>query len=70
MEVPDGRFDIRKVIYVVDAFGGSWCAVKHEVESVKDVFTGWDLVACIGGLQSVLAVEDDSICILISDIFN
>ena len=50
MEVPDGRFDTRKVIYVVDAFGGSWCAVKHEVESVEDVFGGGDLVACIEGL--------------------
>ena len=70
MEVPDGRFDTRKVIYMVDAFGGRWCAVKHEVESVDDVFGGWDLIACIEVLKSVLAVEDDSICILILDIFN
>ena len=70
MEVPDGRFDTRKVVYVVDAFGGRWCAVKHEVESVDDVFGGWDLIVCIEGLQSVLDVEDDSICIFILDIFN
>ena len=47
MEVPDDRFDTWKVIYVVDAFGVSWCAVKHEVESVDDVFSGGDLIACI-----------------------
>ena len=70
MEVPDGRFDTRKVVYVVDAFGGRWCAAKHEVESFDDIFGGWDLIACIEGLQSVLAVEDDSICIFILDIFN
>ena len=70
MEVPDGRFDTQKVIYVVDAFGGSSCAVKHELESVDDVFGGGDLVTCIEGFQSVLSVEDDSICILILDIFN
>ena len=50
---------------MVDAFGVSWCAVKHEFESVDDVFGGGDLVACIEGLQSVLSVEDDSICIFI-----
>ena len=70
MEVPYGRFDNRKVIYVVDAFRGRWCAVKHEVDSVDDVFGGGDLVACIERLQSVLAVEDDSICIFILDIFS
>ena len=53
MEVPDGRFDTRKVIYMVVAFGGSWCAVKHELESVDDVFGGGYLVACIEGLQSM-----------------
>ena len=70
MEVPDGRFDTRKVIYVVDAFGGSWCAFKREVESVDDVFGGGDLVACIEGLQLILAVEDESICVFILEIFN
>ena len=70
MEVPGGRFNIRKVVYVVDAFRGSWCAVKHEVESVDDVFGGWELISCIEGLPSVLAVEDDSICVFILDIFN
>ena len=70
MEVPDGRFDTRKVVYVVDAFRGRWCAVQHEVESVDDVFGGGYLIACIEGLMSVLAVKDDSICILILDLFN
>ena len=70
MEVPDGRFNTRKIIDVVDAFGGSWCSVTNEVDSVDDVCGGWELVAFIEGLQSVLAVEDDSICILILDIFN
>ena len=55
MEVPDGMFDTRKVVYVVDTFGGRWCAVKHEVESVNDVFGGGDLIACIEGIQSVFA---------------
>ena len=54
----------------MDAFEGSWCAVKHELESVDDVFGGGDLVSCIEGLQSVLSVEDDSICIFILDIFH
>ena len=70
MEVPDGMFDTWKVIYMVDAFGGSRCAVKHEVESADDVFGGGYLVSCIEGFQSVLAVEDDSICIFILNIFN
>ena len=70
MEVPDDRFDTRKVVYVVDAFGGRWCAVNHEVESVDDVFGRWDLIACIERLKSALAVEDDHICIFILDIFN
>ena len=70
MEVPDGRFGTRKVIYVVDAFGGSWCAIRHEVESVNVVFGGGYLVACIAGLKSVLAVEDYIVCIFILDIFN
>ena len=70
MEVPDGRFNIQKIIDVVDAFGGSWCAVKHEVESVDDVFGGGGLVACIEVLQSIFSVENDSICIFILDIFN
>ena len=65
MEVPDGRFDSWKVVHVLDAFGGRWYAVHHEVESVDDVFGGGDLVTCIEGLQSVLSVEDDSICIFI-----
>ena len=66
MEVPDGRFDTRKVIYVVDAFGGRWCAVQHEVESVNYVFGGGDLIACIEGLPSVLSADDDSICVVFS----
>ena len=70
MEVPDGRFNTRKIIDVVDAFGGRWCAVNHEVESVNNVCSGGDLVACIEGLWSILAVEDDSICVLILDILN
>ena len=70
MEVPDCRFDTRKVIYVVDAFGGRWCAVKHEVDSVDDVCGVGYLVACIEGFQSILAVEDYSICIFILNIFN
>ena len=70
MEVPDGRFDTRKVIYVVDAFGGSWCAVKNELESVNDVFGSGDLVAFIEGLKSIFAVEDDSVYIFFYDIFN
>ena len=45
-------------------------AVQHEVESVDDVFGGGDLIACIGVLPSVLAVEDDSICVFILKIFN
>ena len=70
MEVPDGRFDTQKVVYGVDAFGGRWCAVKNEVESVNDVFGGGELIAFIEGFQSVLHVEDDSISIFILDIFN
>ena len=70
MEVPDGRFNTRKIIDVVDAFGGRWCAVNHEVESVDDVYGGGDLVACIEGFQSILAVEDESICVFVLDIFN
>ena len=70
MEVPDGRFNTRKIIEVVDAFGDRWCAVNHEVESVNDVCGGGDLVACIGGLQSILTVEDESIYVFILDIFN
>ena len=46
------------------------CSVTHEVESVDDVCGGWDLVACIEGLQSILAVEDESIFVFILDIFN
>ena len=52
---------------MVDAFGGSWCAVKNEVESVDDVFGGGDLIDCIEGPPSVLSVEDDSICVFILD---
>ena len=63
MEVPDSRFDTRKVIHVVDAFGGRFCAVQHEVESVDDVFGGGDLIVCIEGFPFVIAVEDDSICV-------
>ena len=70
MEVPDGRFDTRKVVHVVDAFGGRWCTVQHEVERVNDVFGGGDLIACIYGLPFVLAFEDDSINVLILDIFK
>ena len=70
MEVPDGRFDTRKVVYVVDAFGGRWCAVKHDADSVDDVFGGGELISCVEGMHSILAVEDDSICILILGIFN
>ena len=70
MEVPDGRFDARKVVDVVDAFGGRWCTVQHEVKRVDEVFGGGDLIACIGVLPSVLAVEDDSICVFILNIFN
>ena len=70
MEVPDGRFNTQKIIDVVDAFGGSWCDVNHEVDSVDDVCSGGDLVACIEGFQSILAVEDESICVFILDIFN
>ena len=70
MEVPDGSFDARKVVHMVDALGGRWCAVQHEVESVDDVFGGGDLIAHIEGLPSVLAVEDDSIYVFILDIFN
>ena len=70
MEVPDGRFNNRKVIYEMDAFRGSWCAVNHEVDSVDDVFGVEDLIAYIEVLQSILAVDDDSICIFILDIFN
>ena len=54
----------------MDAFGGSWCSVTHEVESVDDVCDGWDLVAFIEGLQSILAVEDEIICVFVLDIFN
>ena len=70
MEVPDGMFDARKVIHVVDAFGVRWCPVQHEVESVHDVFGGGYLIECIEGLPPVLAVEDDIICVLILNIFN
>ena len=70
MEVPDGRFNTRKIIDVVDAFGDIWCAVNHEVESVDDVCGGGDLVVCIQGLKFILAVEDESICVFVLDIFN
>ena len=70
MEVPDVSFDARKVVHVVDAFGGRWCAVQHEVESVDDVFGGGDLIACIEGLPSVLSADDDIICVFILDVFN
>ena len=70
MEVPDGRFNTRKIIDLVDSFGGRWCAVNHELESVNDVCGGGGLVACIEGLRSILAVEDESICVFVLDIFN
>ena len=70
MEVPDGWFNTRKIIDVMDAFGGGWCSVTHEVESVDDVCGGWDLVACIAALHSILDVEDESIYLLVLDIFN
>ena len=70
MEVPDGRFDTPKVVHVVDAFVGRWCPVQHKVESVHDVFGGGDLIECIEGLSYILTVEDDSICVLILNIFN
>ena len=70
MEVPGGRFGTWKVINVVDAFVGSWCAVKNELESVNDVFGSGDLVAFIEGLKSIFAVEDDSVYIFFYDIFN
>ena len=70
MEVPDGRFNTRKIIDAVDAFGGRWCAVNHEVERVDDVCGGGELVACVEGLQLILAVEDESICVFVFDIFN
>ena len=70
MGVPDGRFNTRKIIDVVDDFGGRWCAVNHEVESVDDVCGGGELVACVEGLQLILAVEDESICVFVLDIFK
>ena len=70
MEVPDGRLNTWKTINTMDAFGGRWCAVNHEVESVDDVCGGGELVACVEGLQLILAVEDESICVFILDIFN
>ena len=70
MEVPGGRFDARKIVHVVDAFGGRWCVVQHEVDSVHDVLGGGYLIECIEGLPSVFAVEYDSICVLILNIFN
>ena len=70
MEVTDGRLDAWKVVHVADDFGGRWCAAQHEVESVNYVFGGGDLIACIELLSSVLAVEDDSICVIILNIFN
>ena len=70
MEVPDGRFNTRKIIDVVDAFRGSWYAFNHEAESVNDVCGGGDLVACIEGLQLILAVEDESIFVFVLDIFK
>ena len=70
MEVPDGRFNARKIVDVVDAFVGSWCAVNHEFECVDDVCSGGDLIVCIEGLQFILAVEDESICVIVLDIFN
>ena len=70
MEIPDGSFDARKVVHMVDALGGRWCAVQHEVESVDDVFGGGEFIACIEGFPSVLAVKDDSICVFILNIFN
>ena len=70
MEVPDSRFDDQKVVHVVYAFVGRWCPVQHEVESVNDIFGGGDLIKCIEGLPSVLSVEDDSMCVIILNIFN
>ena len=70
MKVPDDSFNTWKIIDVVDAFGGIWCYVTHELESVDDVCGGWDLVACIYGLQSILSVEDESICVFALEIFN
>ena len=68
MEVPDGRLNAQKIIDVVDAFGGSWCSVTHEMESVDNVCGGWYLVACIEGLQSILTIEEESICVFVLDI--
>ena len=68
MEVPDDRFNARKIIDMVDAFGGRWCSVTHEVHSVDNVCGGWDLVACIEVLQSILTVEEESVCIFVLDI--
>ena len=70
MEVPGGRFNTRNIIDVVDAFGGRRFAFNHEVEIVDDVCGGGDLVAFIEGLQSILAVEDESICVFVFAIFN
>ena len=70
MKVTDSRLNTWKIIDVVDSFGGSWCSVTHEVESVNDVCVGWYLLACIEGLQSILAVEDDSIYVFVLEIFN
>ena len=70
MGVPDGRFNTRKIIDVVDAFGGRWCFVNHEVESVNEFCGDGDLVAYIEGLHSILAVEDESICVFVLDIFD
>ena len=70
MKVPSGRFNTWKIIDVLDALGGSWCSVTHEVESVDDVFGGWYLVAYIEELQSILTVEDESISVFVLDIFN
>ena len=70
MKVTDFRFNTWKIIDVVDTFGGSWCSATHEVESFNDVCGGWDLVACIEGLQSILAVEDESICVFVLYILN
>ena len=70
MEVPDGRFYALKVVHMVDAFEVRWCHVQHEVEIVPDVFSVGNLIECIEGLPSVLAVEYDSIRFLILNIFN
>ena len=70
MEVSDGRFNTWNIIDVVDAFGCRWCAVNHKVESVDAICGGGDLVACFEVLQSILAVEDESICVFVLDIFN